>query len=141
MTKVFRCQTCGYIYRDNEPPHECPFCHSPQSVFEEIPVQKINFDFFKDAWTRQVKWMNASKYQDEIQLNPDEKILKMLADGEGKNLLDEKKGQAYCPCRVLSGNKWGDRKIVCPCYFYMGEIEIDGQCHCLLYLKKQQSGG
>ncbi len=133
--KIYRCSVCGYIYRDKNAPCECPFCHN-KGVFEEIPEDKINFEFFKDAWTKQVNWMNSTKYQDEIMLNPDEKILKDLAETMGKYLKDNK--QAYCPCRLLSGDKEADRKIICPCYLYMGEIETQGKCHCSLYLVKNK---
>lgn len=131
---IHRCAICGYIYKDGEAPPECPICQN-KNCFEEIPADKINFEFFKDAWTRQVKWMNATKYQNEIMLNPDENILKQLAESETKFLLDGK--QAYCPCRLLTGNELADKKIICPCYFYMGEIELQGHCHCNLYLVKQ----
>lgn len=129
--KIYRCTVCGYIYRDDEPPCECPFCHNEQ-VYEEISKEEINFDFFKDTWQRQVKWMNVTKYQDEIMLNPDGKVLKGLAEGMTKYLQEGK--QCYCPCRVLSGNKEANRKIICPCYLYMGEIEIWGRCQCSLYV-------
>jgi len=132
---VHRCSVCGYIYQDDEAPHECPICHNPQSVFEVISEKKLNYEFFKDTWARQVKWMNATKYQDEIMLNPKEETLKMLAEAEAKSLLDKKKGQAYCPCRILTRNKSADRKIICPCIFYPGEVEQMGRCHCSLYVK------
>lgn len=129
--KIFRCSVCGYIYRDKNEPCECPFCHN-QKVFDEISLEKINFEFFKDTWERQVIWMNTTKYQNEIMLNPDEEDLKGLAEAMEKYLKDGK--QAYCPCRVLSGNEEVDRKIICPCYFYMGEVELQGRCQCSLYV-------
>lgn len=129
--KIWCCSICGYIYRDKGPPCECPFCHN-QDVFDKIPLAKVNFKFFKDAWERQVDWMNITKYQNEIKLNPDEEALKGLAEAMEKYLKDGK--QSYCPCRVLSGNEEADRKIICPCYLYMGEIEIWGRCQCSLYV-------
>lgn len=132
--KIHRCTICGYIYKDGEAPAECPFCHN-KNCFEDIPEKRVNFKFFKDAWSRQVKWMNATKYQNEIMLNPDEEVLKQLAEGEKKLLLEGK--QAYCPCRILTGNEFADRKIICPCYLYMGEVELQGHCHCNLYLVKK----
>lgn len=129
--KIYRCSVCGYIYRDEEAPCECPFCRN-SNVFEEIPLEKVNFSFFKDSWTRQVTWMNTTKYQDEIKLNPDESALKVLAQGMEKYLKEGK--QSYCPCRVVSGKELADKKIICPCYLYMGEIEIWGRCHCSLYV-------
>lgn len=131
MKKIYRCNTCGYIYHDKEAPCECPFCRN-QNVFDEIAEKNLDFEFFKDAWSRQVRWMNSTKYQDEIKLNPDEEVLKTLAEGMIKFLKDGK--QAYCPCRMLTGNELADRKIICPCYLYMGEIELQDRCHCSLYV-------
>lgn len=132
--KIYRCKVCGYVFKGDKEPAECPICQN-SNVFEEIPVEKINYEFFIDAWSRQVKWMNATKYQNEIMLNPDETVLKTLAEAEGDFLKTGK--QAYCPCRILSGNELADRKIICPCYFYMGEVELQGHCHCSLYLVKK----
>jgi ferredoxin-thioredoxin reductase catalytic chain len=129
--KIHRCKICGYIYKDGEAPAECPICQN-QNCFEEIAPDKVDYEFFKEAWTRQVKWMNATKYQNEIMLNPDGEVLKQLAEAEKNFLLDGK--QAYCPCRILTGNELADRKVICPCYFYMGEVELQGRCHCSLYV-------
>jgi ferredoxin-thioredoxin reductase catalytic subunit len=128
---IYRCNVCGYIYREKDAPCECPFCRN-KDVFEEIPLDKVDFEFLNDAWTRQVNWMNVTKYDKEIQLNPDKGILQDLADGMIKYLKDGK--QCYCPCRVLIGNEVADRKIICPCYLYMGEIELQDRCHCSLYV-------
>ncbi len=132
--KIYRCSVCGYIYSDKEGPCECPICQN-KGTFEEIPKDKINFDFFKDAWSRQVNWMNSTKYQNEIMLNSDENVLKDLASAMEKFLKEGK--QSYCPCRLLTGNELADKKIICPCYLYMGEVELQGHCHCSLYLVKK----
>jgi len=134
MKKIYHCNVCGYIYQDNEPPHECPFCRN-RGVFDQIKINKIDFAFLKKAWQKQVAWMNSTKYQIEIQLNPDDKVLQGLAETMIKSLQEGK--QAYCPCRILTGNQLADLKIVCPCYFYMGEVEIWGRCHCSLYVTKK----
>jgi ferredoxin-thioredoxin reductase catalytic subunit len=105
-------------------------------VFEEISPDRINYEFFKESWQKQVDWMNATLYQDKIMLNPKEDVLKDLAQTMGEFLLSEKRGQAYCPCRILSPNSAANRKIICPCYFYMGEIEMMGRCHCSLFVKE-----
>jgi len=129
--KIYRCNICGYIYKDKESPCECPFCRN-KNVFNEIDEKNIDYNFLKDSWERQVRWMNASFYQIKIKLNPDEDVLKDLADGMIESLKNGK--QAYCPCRVLTGKENADKKIICPCYFYMGEVEIQGKCHCSLYI-------
>ena len=46
------------------------------------------------------------------------------------------KGEIYCPCRIVSGNKKEDEKIICPCVYHQGEIELQGNCKCTLFWKK-----
>jgi ferredoxin-thioredoxin reductase catalytic chain len=61
-------------------------------------------------------------------LNPDSKQVNNLI--KAQNLLHEKFGDYYCPCKV--------KKIpenVCPCEGSTAEMEKDGHCHCQLYYK------
>lgn len=69
-----------------------------------------------------------------FKLNPHEKAL----NGVVKGLLRNKqfKGDIYCPCRVVTGNKEKDKEIVCPCIFHRGEIELQGKCKCTLFWAK-----
>jgi ferredoxin-thioredoxin reductase catalytic subunit len=68
-----------------------------------------------------------------INLNPNKKIVEGIAKGL---LMNKKKhGEIYCPCRIVSGNKEKDKEIICPCVFHRGEIELQGQCHCRLFVK------
>jgi len=68
-----------------------------------------------------------------IHFNPNEKVV----DGIIKSLLTrkEKMGDAYCPCRVPTGNVEKDKEIVCPCVFNRGEIGLQDHCHCNLFVK------
>jgi ferredoxin-thioredoxin reductase catalytic chain len=77
----------------------------------------------------------SKEYADSvgIKLNPNEKITEAIIKGLLKN--KELKGDLYCPCRIVSGNKEKDREIVCPCVFHRGEIELQGKCHCQLFVK------
>jgi ferredoxin-thioredoxin reductase catalytic subunit len=76
------------------------------------------------------------KYADEvgIKLNPNEKIV----DGILRGLLRNRqfKGDIYCPCRMVIGNKEKDKEIVCPCVFHRGEIELQQHCKCNLFWAK-----
>jgi len=68
-----------------------------------------------------------------IHLNPDKKIVEMIIKGLLKN--KEKHGEIYCPCRLVTKNKEKDWEIICPCVFHRGEIELQGHCHCNLFVK------
>lgn len=68
-----------------------------------------------------------------IKLNPDEKIVDMIVQGLLKN--KEKHGFIYCPCRLVTKNKEKDREIICPCVYHRGEIELQGRCHCQLFVR------
>ncbi len=67
-------------------------------------------------------------------LNPDrgavERIIKGLLENEKKH------GQRYCPCRRITGSSEEDKKIVCPCFYHLAEIEKDGRCLCGLFVEK-----
>jgi len=69
----------------------------------------------------------------EINLNPNEKIVDNIL--KRMLIIKEQKGETYCPCRVVSGNKNKDKEIICPCVFHRGEIELQGHCHCNLFVK------
>lgn len=68
-------------------------------------------------------------------LNPDRETVDMVLDGLISNF--EKHGSIYCPCRVVTGNKEEDKKIICPCIYSPQEVKRDGACHCLLFVKKE----
>lgn len=67
-------------------------------------------------------------------LNENEKAL----DGVINGLLRNKKfkGDIYCPCRVVTGNKEEDKKIACPCIYHKDEIKQMDHCKCTLFWKK-----
>ena len=68
-----------------------------------------------------------------FRLNPNEQIVKslILAFIKRKKL----KGEHYCPCRRIIGNKEEDKKIICPCIYHKEEILEQGHCLCHLFFK------
>jgi len=68
-----------------------------------------------------------------IRINPSKKIVEAIITGLLNN--EKKHGERYCPCRRVTGNKEEDKKIICPCVYHMGEIELQGKCHCQLFVK------
>ena len=66
-------------------------------------------------------------------LNPDDIIVERICKGLLGN--QKKHGARYCPCRLVTGNKEEDKKIICPCVYHKDEIEKDGNCHCNLFVK------
>ncbi|RLI62093.1 MAG: ferredoxin:thioredoxin reductase [Promethearchaeia archaeon] len=75
------------------------------------------------------------KYAEEngFRLNPNKKVVEQVIKGLLKN--EEKFGEKYCPCRRVQGIPEKDKGIICPCVFHKKEIEEQGHCHCLLYVK------
>ena len=69
-----------------------------------------------------------------FKLNSNEKMLDFVLNGLLKN--NEKHGEIYCPCRVVTGDKEKDKNIICPCIFHKAEIRADGHCKCNLFFKK-----
>ena len=68
-----------------------------------------------------------------FRLNPDRKMVEAIVSGLVMN--QKKYGARYCPCRIVTGNKEEDRKIICPCAYHRSELRETGRCHCGLYLK------
>ena len=81
------------------------------------------------------------KYAKEngFRLNPNKK----LVEGTIKGLIINKKkfGQSYCPCRRLTGHKEKDKNMICPCIYSKKEIEEQGHCRCLLFVKLKKTTG
>lgn len=77
----------------------------------------------------------AEKYaaRNNYKLNPDPEALDLVIEGLAKRR--EKFGPQYCPCRIVTGNKEQDKKIICPCVYHKDEIEENGMCHCALFFK------
>lgn len=71
--------------------------------------------------------------QSGIKLNPDKNIVRAICMGLLAN--EQKHGARYCPCRMLTGKKEEDKKIICPCVYHKDEIEKMGHCHCRLFVK------
>ncbi|MFA5877760.1 MAG: ferredoxin-thioredoxin reductase catalytic domain-containing protein [Candidatus Staskawiczbacteria bacterium] len=68
-----------------------------------------------------------------FRLNPDQETVKRIARGLLEN--ERKHGQKYCPCRRITGDKEADAKNICPCVYHRQELEADGHCLCLLFVK------
>ena len=67
-----------------------------------------------------------------LRMNPDEDIASSIV----KALLARKRktGEAYCPCRRVTGDPEADRKIACPCVYVLDEVAVGGHCHCRLFV-------
>lgn len=68
-----------------------------------------------------------------FKLNPNKKALKALIGALIKK--KEMEGEYYCPCRMTTGNKEVDSRIICPCVYCDDEVEEQGHCHCMLFFK------
>ncbi|KKO19416.1 MAG: hypothetical protein L3J18_02640 [Candidatus Brocadia sp.] len=78
------------------------------------------------------KMLNEYTVRSHYKLNPDDAIVDRVVKGLAMRTI--KFGYAYCPCRLVSGDKEKDRKIICPCVYHAEEIKRDGECHCNLFV-------
>lgn len=60
-----------------------------------------------------------------------------------RGLLTNKDRYGYmaCPCRLASGDREGDRDIICPCVYRAPDVEEYGACYCRLYVSKEWNEG
>jgi len=77
------------------------------------------------------KEMKEYAEKEGFRLNSNGKIVDNVLKGLLRN--KEKHGEIYCPCRVITGDKKEDKKIICPCYYHKKEIKNYGKCLCGLF--------
>ena len=53
---------------------------------------------------------------------------------KGLFLIESKKGEKYCPCRLTTGDKNKDKDIICPCTYHLEELKNNKKCHCNLFM-------
>jgi len=80
------------------------------------------------------KKLQAYADSQNFKLNPNEKAIEGIINGLLRNR--KFKGDIYCPCRIVTGNKEEDKKIICPCVYHKDEIKSMGHCKCTLFWKK-----
>jgi len=94
--------------------------------------------FEKEKLTVEEKslYIKLQAYADKnnFKLNPNEKATLGIIRGLLRN--KQFKGDIYCPCRQVTGNKEEDKKIVCPCIYHKDEIKQMGHCKCTLFWGK-----
>ena len=69
------------------------------------------------------------------ELFPDEVVVRNLLANMARNLVEY--GNAYCPCREVTGDARADRLNICPCRSHHEDIARDGHCECRLFVSKQ----
>lgn len=67
-----------------------------------------------------------------FQLQPDKKFLDEIINGLLEN--ERKFGYRYCPCRVITGDRFKDARIICPCTYHKEEVRTMGHCLCRLFV-------
>ncbi len=88
----------------------------------------MNEEQLKKVW-------NDFSDKNDFKLNPDQKIVDMVAKGLLKN--EEKHGLKLCPCRLRDGSREKDLELICPCNFKIHNTwESKGMCWCGLFVKK-----
>lgn len=86
----------------------------------------------KEIERRLERYVRESPYR----FNPDKEKVELILSGLAKR--KKELGFAYCPCRVPSGDKEEDKKIICPCAYHKEEIAKDGICLCGLFVRKER---
>ena len=80
-------------------------------------------------------WRKFADNNEDFILNPDEKLVNMVAKGVLEN--EKKYGLKLCPCRLRDGKRETDLQLICPCNFKAQEVWTkEGRCWCGLFIKK-----
>ncbi|MCK9596022.1 ferredoxin:thioredoxin reductase [Candidatus Pacearchaeota archaeon] len=96
---------------------------------------KTSEEFHSEDEKEFVKDAEAYAKKVGLKLNPDKQAIERLLKGFFRN--KKERGELYCPCRVVSGDKEKDKEIICPCVFHRGEVELEGNCRCTLFFGKK----
>jgi len=85
------------------------------------------------AWGR---FADSQEGDGAFMLNPDRSRVRMLANG----VLDNEKshGLKYCPCRMRTGDREADLRLICPCNFKAQHTWRErGECWCSLFVRRK----
>jgi ferredoxin-thioredoxin reductase catalytic subunit len=139
--KFWRCTVCNDTHYGIKGPEICPTC-SVKNAYVEIHKNEFNNvvfgivkkeNLFKEADMLRI-WEAFSK-ENDFKLNPDKKIVSMVAKGVLGNELES--GLKMCPCRISDGERENDLKLICPCNFKIHDTWTkNGRCWCNLFVKK-----
>lgn len=71
---------------------------------------------------------------EKFKLNPDIERVRLLAEGVLNN--EDSHGFKYCPCRLTTGDKEADTRLICPCNFKSQKTwKEKGECWCSLFIR------
>ncbi len=70
--------------------------------------------------------------------NDKERVFELL---EALLLNKERYGYMVCPCRLASGDRDGDKDIICPCEYREPDVAEFGSCYCNLYVSRDWNDG
>ena len=77
----------------------------------------------------------AERATEKFVLNPNKRTVERLAKGVLNN--EKKHKLKYCPCRMTTGKREEDLRLICPCNFFMQKTwKEKGECWCSLFVKK-----
>jgi ferredoxin-thioredoxin reductase catalytic subunit len=82
-------------------------------------------------------WEEFVANQRTFKLNPDREIVRKLAEGVLEN--ERNYDLKFCPCRLRTGDRQEDFKLICPCNFFIQKIwQEKGECWCGLFVAKRK---
>ena len=81
-------------------------------------------------------WQAFAQREGSFVLNPDAERVLLLAKGVLSN--EKNYGLKYCPCRMTTGRRAEDLKLICPCNFKVQKTWMEKrECWCSLFLEKR----
>jgi len=102
----------------------------------------------RSYWVCDGKKMDTGKRKEQLKVmyqrvidplgykfSPDEEIVDFLLEQEVQ--LENEKGNPFCPCQGLTGEREHDMKLVCPCIpFHREHYDAMRRCWCGLFVHK-----
>jgi len=77
------------------------------------------------------------KGPEKFELNHDFERVQLLAEGVLGN--EKNHGFKYCPCRLITGDRAADARLICPCNFKSQKTwQEKGECWCSLFVRSKE---
>jgi len=137
--RFWRCHVCGDIHFGEKPPETCPTCGFKNAFvlcdrFEADNVMK-DVDYAIDTPEAVMKVWEDFTVKAAFHTWDDKQAVHDLSLGVLENR--KSKGGKFCPCRITTGDREEDLKLLCPCNFNAQRTwKENGECWCGLFVKR-----
>jgi len=137
--RFWRCHVCNDIHYGIKPPETCPTCGVKNAFVLCDRSESLNImsdvHYAIDTSADVIDAWKDFAQKTDFKLWEEEESVRTLSEGVLENMRN--KGLKFCPCRITTGDREKDLKLICPCNFKSQQTWKEyGECWCGLFVKK-----